>query len=178
LINRLIVLHSLAFGIQLNTYADGTQPPYKFDWSSPNIELHSVHVQGNDMGSAYKEMGSKYLLRVNLYLGGLSDADSVKFTFDKDVATERELLEAFVATYTAYTYTEDTSTGVIWIHPKRLKYDNILGEKVRIVHPACQVPVFDGVIKPLCALFSTPYLHEGSGSRQTFNYGFFTVHNG
>jgi hypothetical protein len=150
------------------------QPHSKWDENLLNIELHNVRVKADSMPAAWQEIRTKYLLRANFYRDGVSNEDSAKFTFSKEVATEGELLEAFLATYPDYTYTQDKETGILWIHQKRVNYDDILSQKVRIERPAYQVTMLTGVFTPLCRLFPNvhAFLFEfGPPMNLTFDYG-------
>jgi hypothetical protein len=146
------------------------QPLSKWDETFLNVELHDVHVNSDTIESAWMEIRDKYLLRANLYLGDGWDAESKAFSFNKETATGKELIEAFLATYPTYIYTQDSKTGVIWIYPKRMEYEDILSEKIKINHPAYQVSAVNAVIIPLCKLLHLqPML--SNGNMQAFNYG-------
>ena len=112
------------------------------------------------MSMAWEDISTKYLLRANLYMDAKTDSNPNTFEFNKDEATGKELLEAFLAAYPAYTYTQDPKTRVIWIHPKRIKYEDILNQKIKIAHPAYQIPASTWVYQPLCRLLS-PLVTEG-----------------
>lgn len=152
------------------SHAENIQFLSKWDKVLLNIELHDVHIKPNTMESAWLEIRGKYLLRANLYLGTKSDADLKIFSFDKKTATGKEMIEAFLDTYPAYVYTQDSKTGVIWIHPKRIKYEDILSEKIKIDHPAYQVSAVNSVIIPICRLLHLQQL-IGFWELQSFNYG-------
>jgi len=149
--------------------AEGIQIPSKWDEGLLNTEFHNVSIKAGDMESAWREIGSKYLLRANLYMDVRSDSDSESFSFNKETTTGKELIEAFIATYPAYTYTQDYETGVIWIHRKQVNYEDILTQKIKINHSAYQAPAFNVVIWPLCRLLS---IQLGTLNRgPSFNYG-------
>jgi hypothetical protein len=59
------------------------------------------------------------------------------------------LIEALLASFPNYTFTQDEETRVIWIHPRSTNYSDILSEKYRIERPAWQVPMFAGVYEPM-----------------------------
>ncbi len=126
-----------------------------WDEQLPNIEMHNVHIDKTGIVGAWQEMATKYLLRANFYMDAIRDADSRRFTFDKESTTVKDIFNAFVTTYPAYTYAQDEKTGVIWIYPKKMTYVDLLNAKVRIDHSALQIPMYDGVLLPLCKLTST-----------------------
>jgi hypothetical protein len=132
-----------------------SQSSSKWDRELLNIKLHGVHINSGGVQDAVNVIRHTYLLRANFYyLHGLSDSDSAKFIYNSQETTGRELLDAFVAAYPAYTYTQDKETGIIWIHPKRIPYNDILSQRVKVEHPVLQVPMYDTVLLPLCKLFS------------------------
>jgi hypothetical protein len=115
-----------------------------------NVELHDVRIKAKPMLPAFHEICSKYLLRLNLYIGTRADAQSDSFHFNRATATGKELIEAFLVVYPVYTYTQDHDSGVIWVHPKTVKYEDILNQKVRVDRPAYQTPAMGAVLLPLC----------------------------
>jgi hypothetical protein len=133
----------------------------RWDEDLLNIKLQVVRVNADNMEAAWQEIGAKYLLRANLYVAANSDSDATKFAFTGKDITGKDLLDAFVATYPAYTYTQDKETGIIWLHPKNTSYINILGQEVTVEHPVEQVPMLSGIVNPLCLLL-TPIVNTSS----------------
>ena len=150
-LSRVWALVVLVAGMAANCHAENIQLRSKWDEALLDMELHDVHIEENFLLSSFDAIMNKYLLRANLYL---AHDDRVQFGFDSEKATGKELLEALVGTYAAYTYTQDRETGVIWVHPKSIKYEDILNQKVAITHPAMQVPAYWGILEPLCNLLS------------------------
>ena len=151
-------------------YAEGVQLPSKWDQDFLNVQFQGVRIKPSTMTDAWQQIGKKYLLRANFYMDVVPDSDSVEFTFDKETATGKELIEAFLATYPTYTFTQDRETGVIWIHPKRIKYENILNQKIRIDRPAFQVRALNTVVAPLTRMLSMT-MPEWMRPGPTLNYG-------
>jgi len=88
--------------------------------------MRDVVIKTNKMLEAWQEMGAKYMLRANLYMDAAARDDATTFAFKKERATEKELLEAFPGAYPSFTYTQDPETMVLWLHPKRITYGDIL----------------------------------------------------
>jgi hypothetical protein len=143
-----ILFAKLAVIAQIN----GTKS--KWDEALLSIEFRDVSIRTSGISAAWKEIGTKYLLRANFYKDAGADSDLTIFGFKKEAASGKEILDAFLATYPAYTYTQDKESGVIWIHPKRINYEDILNQKIKIDHPNYQIPMFTSVYKPLCSLLS------------------------
>ena len=148
---------ALIFGACLGaTIPCGAQPGEmqrlsKWDQDLLNVELHDIHIKANFLLAAFDAITTKYMLRANLYC---ENDDAAQFAFDAEKANGKELFEALVVTYPAYTYTQDHETGVICVHPKRIKYEDILKQNVVITQPAMQVPAYWGILEPLCNLLS------------------------
>jgi hypothetical protein len=131
------------------------QLPSKWDQDILNAELHDVAIDANSMEDAWDQISSEYLLRANFYLDAASDADSAKFAFKRAKTTGKELLQAFLSVYPAYTYTNDPVTGVLWLHRKAVAYNDILSQKILIERPAREVPVLGAVLTQLSAILPT-----------------------
>ncbi len=133
--------------------------PRQSKWDTGLLDLNfgDVQIAAGDFINAWQDLGRNYLLRANLYRdpGSLSEVTSNSvhkdFIFSGHNVTGRQLLDAFVSNYSDYTYTQDRVSGVIWIHPKNVHYDDILNQNVRINANAWQVPMLTGVLTPLCA---------------------------
>jgi hypothetical protein len=149
MINRIPIIFLLALGVAFSIQAEDLIRSSKWDDALLDVEFRNVHIEADSLPSAWQAMGESCLLRSCLYCDLVSDSDSVKFVFNKQTTTGKELLEAFFSAYPAYTYTRDQETGIIWIHRRIRRYDEILGQKVAIVHAAMQVPMFTGVLVPL-----------------------------
>jgi hypothetical protein len=144
----------------------------KWDQALLNTEFHDVHVKTNTMVTAFEEMSTKYLLRANIYLDAAAYSDSTTFGLNKKTATGEEIIEAFLDAYPEYTYTHDPDTGVIWFHPKRVRYDSILNQKVKSEHAANQIPVYTQVLMPLNALLfpNVNILSQSSWGREPVSW--------
>ena len=126
----------------------------KSEWDAEllNVTNHNVSIETARMQWAWEKISKQYLLRANFYMDAGADSDTNTFEFNKESATWKELLEAFLAAFPAYTYTQNPDTGVIWIHPKRIKYEDILSQKIKIDRPAHQVSMYSEVFAPLLKL--------------------------
>ena len=127
----------------------------KWDEELLNIKFRDVSINAFGMPEAWREITTKYLLRANIYMDLQVGPNLQAINFKKKDATGKEILEALLTAFPAYTYTQDSETGVIWIHPKRIKYKDILYQKISIICPAHQIPMFTKVYEPLCSLLST-----------------------
>jgi hypothetical protein len=116
-----------------------------------SIELGDVKIKAANIFDAWSQMTTKYLLRVNIYTDKSALTDTTIFDFNKEKTTCKEILNAFLATYSSFTYTQNPETGIIWLYPKRLKYDNILNQRVYLRDRADEVPMYLDVYVPLCA---------------------------
>ena len=130
-------------------HASDAQIQSTWDKSLPSQVFHDVFLRTNRFVSVLRELSDSYLLRVNVYIDVDTYSDSTTFSLRRSSATGREIVEAILAAYPEYGYTQDTETGVIWIHPKRIKYTDILNQKVRIEHQAFQISAYTDVLRPL-----------------------------
>jgi len=135
----------------------------KWDEGMLNAALPDVQVEAASFQGAWDEIVMKYLLRANLYMDAAAVSDETlakPFAFHKEKTTGRELSDALLAAYPAMTYTQSRETGIIWFHPKRVKYEGILSLKVRIAPGASHVPMYPDVYLPLCGLLGTNVIDE------------------
>jgi hypothetical protein len=160
----------LAFSVN----AEEIQLKSKWDENILNIEINNVNIRPNPIGDqgnpqiviAWEQIITKYFLRANIYLDPEESKNSTQFAFKREHATGRELFDAFLAAYPTYTYVHDSKTGVIWFYPTNINYDNILNDKVEINRSALQVPMYSGVLQPLCDLLKPTVvidLTQGTG---------------
>jgi hypothetical protein len=172
LIRTLVVLlATLAAGSRAEEFQFRSQ----WDEGLLDVELRDVSIEKAPLHLAWQEMATKYLLRSVMYYDVRSDADSATFSFKKDKATGRELVEAFLGAYPAYTYTQDKDTGVIWFHRKTVKYSEILKQRIAIAQPQWQISMYRSVLELLRGLLAPSISSElpfatSLGSSETFNY--------
>ena len=126
----------------------------KWDENLLAVELGDVSVKANNMAGAWDEMTAIYLLRMNLYMDATVISYEKPFDFHKEKATGKDVLDGFLATYSSYTYTQNAETGIIWIYPKGKNYNDILNQKVRVIHKANHVPMYTDIYIPLCKLLA------------------------
>ena len=103
-----------------------------------------------------------------------SASDSNTFAFDAKSCTVDELLKAFENTYPNLIHTLDRKTGVIWLHPKAIQYNDILARRVKVSAGAVALPMQKGILNNI---FHFPSLELSQGwNRMTmsdenqFNY--------
>ncbi len=127
----------------------------KWDEEILKVEFQNVRIEGSWLEDAWYKVGSTVMLRSCLYHNVRSDSDATNFVFRRAVATGREVMDAFLAAYPEYTLTQDPKTGIIWIHRKEVRYEDIFSDKVKTGRSVEQVPVWDSVIAPLGDLLAT-----------------------
>jgi hypothetical protein len=149
-----LLLFSLVLGIANSGWASDDAIRSKWTDNLLSVELGDVHIETNTMAGAWQEMATKYLLRANLFMDEPAISDTTTFAFHKEKTTGKELFDAFLTAYPAFTYKQDPLTAVIWIYPKRVNYNNILNQKIRITRQAVQVSMYKDVYIPLCKLLA------------------------
>jgi beta-lactamase regulating signal transducer with metallopeptidase domain len=135
----------------------------KWDEAMLNADLHDVQIEAGSFRAAWDELVMKYLLRANLYMDVAAISDETlkrPFAFHKEKTTGKELFDAILTAYPAMTYTQSKETGIIWFHPKRVKYEEILSLKVRVAPGASHIPMYRDVYLPLCGLLGTNVIDE------------------
>jgi len=133
-------------------------PKFKSAWNDRvlNMEFHDVDIRGDSLDKAWYRLCTDLLLQASLYRDVKGDGDSDPFEFKSKETTGRKALEAFLAAYPDYTFTQDAATGIIWIHRKSVRYEDIFSQKIRIRHAAEQVPMWGSVVMRLQALQGVP----------------------
>jgi len=116
------------------------------------MEFHDINIRGDSLVKSWKCLCTDLLLQACLYQDVKADGDSAPFEFKSKETTGKMALEAFLAAYPDYTFTQDAATGIIWIHRKKVRYEDIFSQKIRIRHSAEQVPMWGSVVMPLQAL--------------------------
>jgi hypothetical protein len=133
--------------------ADAVSRP-KWDDCLLAAELGDVDANAIGVAGAWHEMGVRYLLRANLYMDAAAVPDTTPFVYRKAKATGKDLFEALLTAYPRFTYTQDPTTGIIWFHPRSVKYIDILSQKVKVAPGANYVPMYTAVYVPLCKLLA------------------------
>jgi len=170
--NRLLLFLALAAALNKSVLAADTQLRSTWDNELLNMEFPNVSIDGSSLNDSWMKLCHNLALRSVIYWDTNSDSDSKNFVFKSDAATGREILEAFLFAYPAYTFTQDPATGVIWIHRKAINYEDILSQKVQIKRSVQQVPVYSSVIIPLRAFFPKHALPSDQGILiYAFSYG-------
>jgi len=155
---------SLLVGLVINSQAEDENLQSRWDKNLLSIKLSNVHIDTNNFLGSWHEIGEKYLVRANLFYDEQAINDNTYFYFNKQEATARELLDAYITTYPEFTYTQDNETGVLWIHPKRIKYNDILDQNINILTGAKNLPMYSGVYRPLCDLLAPRLLDSNDPS--------------
>jgi hypothetical protein len=134
----------------------------KWDAGILQVEFRNVQIDGLSIDDALQKMGCSLMLRSCLYHDVKSDADDKTFVFRREVATGKEVMDAFLAAYPDYTLTQDPITGILWFHRKKVKYEEIFDQKVIVERSVEQVPVYTSILVPLFgALGSKTSTKEG-----------------
>jgi hypothetical protein len=164
----------LCVGIHRGVAEERANVKSRWDEELLGVELRDVRIEGYSVKDAWFKMSRDLLLRSCFYQDVNSKSDMTAFTFKSGTATGGQVLQAFLAAYPAYTYTQDPATGVIWIHRKLVHYDEMFSEKVQIRHSATQVPMWGSVIIPLRKLLkkdSDPIVLDDDLKSRTFGIG-------
>lgn len=143
----------------------------EWDRQLPVMELGKVQLAGDSLTQAWQAMGEKWLLRTVLVV--TPDLGVARpFTFESDACRGADLLNAVVAAYPEFVWTQDGDTGVIWVHPQTVELANILGERVSVPRRQLGVPMLTGVLEPIRKISrNAPAIHRGSEALDnTFNY--------
>ena len=144
-----------------------------WDESLPTVELQGVSIEKRGLVEAWQEIATRYLVRSCLYRDVKSDSDSRPFTFKRESATAKDLMQALLAVYPEYSYTRDEKTGIVWFHRKAVAYKDILAEQVTVARREVQLPMYLGVVEPLCEYSGERLIPESPPSVAffvTFNY--------
>ena len=130
--------------------ANAVQPS---DWDAalPALELRQVDLKAPSLEKAWQQLSTAYLVRSILYVEP-SARTVAPFQFRCDRCRVRDIFAALVRAYPDFTWTADQATGLLWIHPKARPMSGILNERLRLVRPACAVPLQTGVLLPLAHL--------------------------
>lgn len=154
---RALACTFLAFSTARSLNGQTVGSESNWDARLPQVELHGVHIKCNpEPGSfvvAWKRISTPFGIRaVLVYDHEQLSSLNVTFEFDKENCTVDELVKAFVAAYPGYTYTRDRATGVLWMHPAAVAYDQILAAKVRVPRDLIEVPLLTGIWQKLVSL--------------------------
>jgi hypothetical protein len=136
---------ALVLGIAANGFAD------QWDEDLLTAKIQNVNIQANSIEDACLKIGTKYLLRINFYKS-VTGSNSASFSIEREQANGKELIDALLAIYPSYTYTQDPQTSIIWIHPKTIPYNEILNQKINVAHSMNQVLMTSSVYSPLIDL--------------------------
>ncbi len=147
------------------------QPLSPWDATLQTLQLARVHLQASSLSEAWSQASGEFLIRSVLCVTDTSPGTR-PFTFHTDACTAGELFKAFTATYPEFTWTRDSRTGIMWLHPQSLPYADILSSEFTVSEDQLGVPAFEGVVPRLTQL---PGLHLrlrilGITFRNTFNY--------
>jgi hypothetical protein len=123
-----------------------------------SVRLANVNIAQGTLVEAWQHgIVAKCLIRSVLYYDAKADSGGA-FVFKRNSGTGKDLLDAFIAAYPAYTYTQDPITGVLWLHPQSTRYDDILKDIVTISRRMTQVRMHTDVLRPVCRLLSPAVL--------------------
>jgi hypothetical protein len=136
------------------------------------IELGSVHIHADSLVKAWQDIGYSGI-RTVLWLEEQFHFEGLQFTFDKEKCNGTDLLQAFVATYPDYTYTEDQQTGVVWLYPKKIGYAEILPHRIKVGRNANGISMLTRILGDLSRFESLEIRTgklRGVTVRPTFDY--------
>ena len=134
-------------------WAAGGLSTLKWDKNLLLVEYSAVHINAKSMQGAWRVISTKYFIRANIYEVTAID-NQTPFIYNKDTATGEDLLDAFLAVYTDYTYTQNPETGIIWVYPKSINYGDLLNNTIVVARGVSQIPVYLRIFSPLCRLLA------------------------
>jgi hypothetical protein len=135
-------------------------PVSKWDQSLPSLELRNVHIHARGLEEVWQHvMLSQMGVRAVMFMPdsiwppqGKEFTQRKDFRFDREQCRVVELFKALEETYPDFTHTQDTNTGILWLHPKTRPYDSILASKVRVLHDAVALRMREDVLDALFRL--------------------------
>ena len=129
--------------IGLAAYGQGASrfdPTSRWDASLLDSTIHAIDIKGDSLFSAWRCLSVNYLLRCNLYCERELGSGGGPFTLHVPKATGKQILEALIAAYPDFTYSQDSKTGVIWIYPRKARYNDILDLRLSVEEDIVQIP--------------------------------------
>lgn len=161
----------------------------EWDRMLPTIELRDVHIGypspqeqwrkahnipvgigGQSLTRQWETMSRNLQLRSILYLPSELETNS-PFTFNADKCTAKQLFDAFVSHFASMCWTQDITSGIIWLIPKGVDYGQLLTNRWAVAKDQYGLPMFSEVLVPMCAS-----VHLGTAGPQgglffaTFDY--------
>jgi hypothetical protein len=148
----MIVLPLSIFILTTRGVADSGKSAWDANTLSANF--NEVAINANSMEEAWRDITARYLLRANLYMDSVAVSNRAPFIFNqREHCTGKDIFDGFLAAYPDFTYTQNPDSGIIWFHPKRVSYGDILNQRIRIDnHGMNGVPMYTCVYLPLCNL--------------------------
>ncbi len=137
----------------------------RWDMALPKLQLQNVNLAASGITEAWQKIGEELGIRTVLYVDWKSPLEKVPFALETSKCSGHELLRAFAVTY-RYGITQDARTGVIWLHPASLVYDEILTNKVRVARDLIQAPFATAIFYPLCRLKALGIVNGTFGGMQ------------
>jgi len=135
------------------------------DWDKDLLSIHIDHVaiKSHSIEEAWQQLTRKYLIRINLYADQPKYQEKV-FIFNKNNVTAQEILDALLREYPDFAYTQNPDTGIIWLHPRKVAYGELLNQRVRIRQDAIGVVMYPDVYLPLRKLLGSDLVDSHSGT--------------
>jgi hypothetical protein len=126
--------------VAVRVCANDVQLASPWDQGLLETQIHHVHFKSRNVrpSATLQKLLNNYLIRANIYFDLDEQPDPGVFRLDRETATVREILNAFVVAYPTYAYVQQPKSGVIWFYPRKLKFDDILNHQVKIRHGAIQ----------------------------------------
>jgi len=151
-------------------------PNFGWDKEILFVQIDHVDIEAHSIDEAWLQITKRYLIRINIYTDK-PEYQNKLFAFNKDKVTGKEILNALLSEYPEFTYTQNPDTGIIWIHPKKVAYGDLLNQKIRISHDAKGVPMYPDIYLPLSKLLRPDFVDSSSGSvgKPPPNYLFYDV---
>lgn len=141
---RAILVALLLFSESSVASDTGAFVPAEWDRALPSMELKGVALEGDRMDRVWGKLGHQYFIRSNLYMEDFEEG--APFRFEADSCKAGELLDAVTAHF-GYVWTRAPESGVIWIHPNDVEFEDILADQVKIGREYVGIPLLTGVVE-------------------------------
>ena len=119
-----------------------------WDSSLPGVELHNLRLNSSTLKEAWNELSQRWLIRSVLLVSGDTQTET-PFVFKADRVTAGELMDKLVVTYSDYTWTQDQRSGVVWVYPSRLPFEQVLPSVQTVQNDQYGIPMQTGVLESL-----------------------------
>lgn len=172
---RLVMVSIVVFALLVGQDATASNETSS-NWNStlPALSLSSVKVEATSLPQAWQIVSRQHLVRSILVVSQSSPVQGA-FSLDKKELTVGQLMDATVASYPDYRWSQDPKTSVLWIYPKEIAYENLLSATIEVEAEQLSVPMQTGILEELFSidalgLRAGPLRTSAIGFKNTFDY--------